>query len=314
MPEPYAGAMRELQQQIIAEMGVRPEIDPAAEVEARVRFLVDYLEATGATGFVLGISGGVDSTTAGRLAQLAVERRRAQLGVPDAVALGGPAAAAGTAPGEARAAADDAAPSREAPRFTAVRLPYRVQRDEADAQAAMDFVSADREVTFDIAGAVAGVAEEFAEAVGEPITDYNQGNVKARIRMVAQYAIAGAHGQLVIGTDHGAESVTGFFTKFGDGGADVLPLFGLDKRQIRAVARELGAPEHLWSKVPTADLLDGNPGRTDEDELGMTYEHIDDYLEGREIPEAVAEKLEGVWLRSRHKRTTPVTIHDDWWR
>ena len=293
MPEPYAGAMRELQQQIIAEMGVRPEVDPAAEVEARVRFLVDYLEATGASGFVLGISGGVDSTTAGRLAQLAVERRRAELGTE---------------------AGDDAAPSRENPRFTAVRLPYRVQADEADATAAMDFVGADGRVTLNIAEAVAGMASAFQEATGEPISDYNQGNVKARMRMVAQYAIAGAHGQLVIGTDHAAESITGFFTKFGDGGADVLPLAGLDKRQVRAVAKKLGAPEHLWAKVPTADLLDGSPGRADEDELGLSYEHIDDYLEGREIPEEAAEKLEGVWRRSRHKRTTPVTIHDDWWR
>ncbi|CAM3830121.1 ammonia-dependent NAD(+) synthetase [Micrococcus flavus] len=304
--------MRELQQQIIAEMGVRPRIDPAAEVEARVQFLVDYLEATGTSGFVLGISGGVDSTTAGRLAQLAVERRRAQLGVTDAVALGGPVA--GAVPGEAGSGAHAPAPSRENPRFTAVRLPYRVQQDEADAQAAMDFIDADEERTLNIAGGVDGLAEAFAEAAGEPLTDYNKGNVKARMRMVAQYALAGAHGQLVIGTDHGAESVTGFFTKFGDGGADVLPLFGLDKRQIRAVAEELGAPEPLWNKLPTADLLDGNPGRTDEDELGMTYEHIDDYLEGRQIPEAVAEKLEGIWLRSRHKRTTPVTIHDTWWR
>ena len=80
------------------------------------------------------------------------------------------------------------------------------------------------------------------------------------------------------------------------------------------LGRELGAPEPLWNKVPTADLLDGTPGQTDEAELGMTYEDIDDYLEGKDVPTEVAEKLEGIWLRSRHKRTTPVTIHDDWWR
>ena len=90
--------MRELQQRIIAQQGVLPEIDPAAEVERRVAFLADYLAATGASGFVLGISGGVDSTVGGRLAQLAAERRRAQLGVTDAVALGGPDT---TPPGEA---------------------------------------------------------------------------------------------------------------------------------------------------------------------------------------------------------------------
>lgn len=302
--------MRELQQQIIAEQGVRPEIDPAEEIERRVEFLVDYLEATGASGFVLGISGGVDSTVGGRLAQLAVERRRARLGATDAVALGGPEA---TPPGEAGAGAD-VVPSRENPRFTAVRLPYRVQHDEADAQAAMDFVDADQDVTLDIAAGVDGVASAFAEAMGEEMPDFDKGNVKARVRMTAQYAIAGAHGQLVIGTDQAAEAVTGFYTKFGDGGADVLPLAGLTKRQVRALGRELGAPEHLWNKVPTADLLDGTPGQTDEDELGMSYEHIDDYLEGREIPAAEAEKLEGIWRRSRHKRTMPVGVHDDWWR
>ncbi|MBD4206915.1 NAD(+) synthase, partial [Xanthomonas citri pv. citri] len=88
---------------------------------------------------------------------------------------------------------------------------------------AMDFVGADQDVTLNIAEAVQGLAAAFAEGVGEPISDYNQGNVKARIRMTAQYAVAGAHGQLVIGTDHAAEAVTGFYTKFGDGGADVLP-------------------------------------------------------------------------------------------
>ena len=314
--------MRELQQRIIEEMGVKPEIDPAEEVHRRVRFLADYLQSTEAAGFVLGISGGVDSTTAGRLAQLAVEGTRAELGVTDAVAMGGPVLRGGQGGGETPRGGQASKPtaetlpkpSKQNPQFTAVRLPYRVQADEAEAQQAMDFIDADIDRTLNIAGGVDGLAEAFAEATGEPITDYNKGNVKARVRMVAQYALAGQHGQLVIGTDHGAESVTGFFTKFGDGGADVLPLFGLNKRQVRAVAKELGAPESLWSKVPTADLLDDNPGRTDEDELGLSYEHIDDYLEGREVPAEVAEKIEATWLRTRHKRTTPVTILEDWWR
>lgn len=304
--------MRELQQRIIEEMGVRPEIDPAEEVHRRVRFLADYLQATGSAGFVLGISGGVDSTAAGRLAQLAVERARAELGVTDAVAMGGPVLRAGSA--HRPTAETLPTPSPQNPRFTAVRLPYNVQADESEAQQAMDYIDADIDRTLNIAGGVDGVAAAFAEAAGEPISDYNKGNVKARVRMVAQYALAGQHGQLVVGTDHGAESVTGFFTKFGDGGADVLPLFGLNKRQVRLVAKELGAPEALWSKVPTADLLDERPGQADEAELGLSYDHIDDYLEGREVPAEVAERIESIWLRTRHKRTTPVTILEDWWR
>lgn len=273
--------MRAQQRVIIEEFGVRPEIDPADEVERRVRFLVDYLAATRARGYVLGISGGLDSTLAGRLAQLAVEKVRAEGGAAE---------------------------------FVAMRLPYNVQHDEADAAAAVAFVAADETVTFNVAPAVDGFEHEYDRAAGASMTDFTKGNTKARLRMIAQYAIAGDRGLLVIGTDHAAESVTGFFTKFGDGGADLLPLSGLNKRQNRALLQHLGAEERLWSKVPTADLLDDNVGRSDEDELGLRYDDIDDYLEGREVPEEVAEKIETVWRRTRHKRTVPVTVADTWWR
>lgn len=273
--------MRAQQRVIIEEFGVRPEIDPAQEVQRRVQFLVDYLAATRTKGFILGISGGLDSTLAGRLAQLAVEKVRAEGGAAE---------------------------------FVAVRLPYNVQHDEADAAAAVAFVAADETITYNVAPAVDGFEAEYDRAVGTPMTDFTKGNTKARLRMIAQYAIAGDRGLLVIGTDHAAESVTGFFTKFGDGGADLLPLSGLNKRQNRALLKHLGADERLWSKMPTADLLDENAGRPDEDELGLRYDDIDDYLEGREVPEAVAEKIETVWLRTRHKRTVPVTVADTWWR
>lgn len=274
--------MRELQAQIITSLGVKPVIDPAEEVDRRVQFLIDYMHASHTNGFVLGISGGVDSTLAGRLAQLAVEKLAAQGEQAD---------------------------------FVAVRLPYGVQADEADAQAAMDFIDAKTEVTFNIKAGADGIEEAFEQALaGEQITDFNKGNVKARQRMVAQYAIAGQRNLLVIGTDHAAESVTGFFTKFGDGGADILPLFGLDKGQNRQLLQYLGAPEALWSKVPTADLLDGQPGRADEDELGISYDQIDAYLEGREVPDEVAENIESRYLRTRHKRALPVEIRDTWWR
>ncbi|MGD7786887.1 ammonia-dependent NAD(+) synthetase [Propionibacteriaceae bacterium Y1700] len=273
--------MRNLQRTIVDEFGVKPEIDPVHEVEARIAFLADYLQATGTKGFVLGISGGVDSTLAGRLAQLTVERIRE----------GG---------GEAT--------------FVAVRLPYKVQHDEADAAAAIDFIAPDEVVTFNIAGGVDGFESEYDRAVGTALTDFTKGNTKARLRAVAQYAIAGDRQLLVIGTDHGAESVTGFFTKFGDGAADVLPLFGLDKHQNRELVQHLGGPERLWAKAPTADLLDGDPGRSDEHELGLTYADIDAYLEGRDVSEEAAERIEAAWRRTRHKRTVPVTIFDTWWR
>lgn len=273
--------MRREQERIIADLNVSATIDPADQIEARVAFLDDYLTATGAAGLVLGISGGQDSSLAGRLCQLAVERRRAR--------------------------GADAS-------FVAVRLPFRVQADEEDAQAAAGFIRPDRLVTFNIERAVEGLAAEYVEALGEPLDDFTKGNVKARERMVAQYAIGGAHRMLVVGTDHAAEAVTGFFTKYGDGGADVLPLTGLTKRQGKALLAELDAPARLYEKSPTADLLDDLPGKTDEDELGLTYEDIDDYLEGRDVADGIAENIETRYGMTAHKRTVPVSMFDGWWR
>lgn len=273
--------MTSMQREIAAALGVTPQIDPAAEIARRRDFLADYVRSTGARGLVLGISGGQDSSLAGRLAQLAVEQIRAG---------GGEAA------------------------FTAVRLPYRVQADEADAQLALDFIRADDAIVVDIAPGVDGINAAYEVGAGAPLTDYNKGNVKARMRMIAQYAIAGERGALVIGTDHAAEAITGFFTKHGDGAADVLPLSGLTKRQGRALLVQLGAPARLYEKVPTADLLDNKPGQTDEAELGLSYEQIDDYLEGREVDAAVAAALEARYRMSAHKRTVPVGPADDWWR
>lgn len=273
--------MNPLQARIIYDLNVVPSIDPAEQVAARVGFLKDYLLASKARGFVLGISGGQDSSLAGRLCQLAVEQLRAE----------------GT----------DAT-------FIAVRLPYRVQADESDAQLALDFISPDREITFNIERGVDGVDAEYIDATGDPLLDFTKGNVKARMRMIAQYAIAGQHGLLVVGTDHAAEAVTGFFTKFGDGGADLLPLSGLTKRQGRSMLQHLDAPERLYLKAPTADLLDGIPGQTDEANLGLTYQQIDDYLEGEEVAPEVAVAIEERYLATQHKRREPVTMFDDWWR
>ncbi|MEF3403981.1 ammonia-dependent NAD(+) synthetase [Agromyces sp. CCNWLW203] len=273
--------MRELQSRIIAELNVTPIIDPAEEVRARIDFLKAYVRATGAKGLVLGISGGQDSTLAGRMCRLAVEE------------LGAEGVAA---------------------RFIAVRLPYGVQRDEDDAQLALNFIEPQETVVFNVKDGVDGLTEDFAEATGVPLSDFGKGNVKARMRMVAQYALAGEGGMLVVGTDHAAEAITGFFTKFGDGGADVLPLTGLTKRQGRSLLEHLGAPERLYLKVPTADLLDTNPGQSDEANLGLSYADLDAYLEGHEIDEAVAERIEARFLQTRHKRTVPVSMFDDWWR
>ncbi|MGW0175553.1 ammonia-dependent NAD(+) synthetase [Rhodococcus sp. NPDC003322] len=279
--------MATLRARILEELGAKPTIDPAAEVRERVDFLKAYLRSTPAKGFVLGISGGQDSTLAGRLCQLAAE--------------------------ELRAEGHDA-------EFVAVRLPYGVQADEHDAQIALKFIQPDRSITVNIKPGADAAATESAAGLAEilghigELRDYVRGNVKARERMVVQYAIAGELGHLVVGTDHAAEAITGFFTKYGDGGVDVTPLTGLSKRQGAALLQHLGAPETSWRKVPTADLEDDRPALPDEEALGLRYSEIDDYLEGRTVTPRVAEKLETMYLNTRHKRNVPVSPLDDWWK
>ncbi|MEU8663936.1 ammonia-dependent NAD(+) synthetase [Actinoplanes philippinensis] len=273
--------MANLRERILAELGVKAAVEPAEEIRERVGFLKDYLRSTPVGGYVLGISGGQDSTLAGRLCQLACEELRAEGG--DAV-------------------------------FVAVRLPYGVQADEADAQAALAFIGPDRSIEVDVKPGADAVGVAVAAGLGDGLRDFVRGNVKARERMVVQYAIAGQLGLLVAGTDHAAEAVTGFFTKYGDGGVDVTPLTGLTKGQGAALLRELGAPPSTWQKVPTADLEDDRPALPDEVALGLTYREIDDYLEGAEVTAEVAARVERLFLATRHKRALPVTPLDRWWR
>ncbi|WP_288873474.1 ammonia-dependent NAD(+) synthetase [uncultured Corynebacterium sp.] len=274
--------MSAMQSEIIAALGVSPVIDPAAEIDRRVQFLADYLDRTGAKGYVLGISGGQDSTLAGKLAQLAVVKRR-----------------------EAGSAAE----------FVAVRLPHGVQADEDDAQLALRFIAPDETVTVDIEPATTALSGAVAGTLGvEGLGDFNKGNVKARMRMIAQYAIAGERGLLVIGSDHAAENVTGFFTKHGDGAADLIPLAGLNKRQGATMLKHLDADPRLWEKVPTADLEEDRPALPDEEALGITYAHIDDYLEGKTIPADAQKRLEHLWRIGQHKRHMPPGPADTWWR
>lgn len=255
--------------------------DAAHEADRRIDFLARYLRDSGAAGYVLGISGGVDSSTAGRLAQLACERIR-----------------------------DDGGDAT----FVAVRLPYRVQRDEEDAQRALDFIDADEVMTVDIGPGVDALWDELVSAGLDPhddVDEFHKGNVKARMRMVTQYAIAGTRGMLVIGTDQAAEAVVGFFTKFGDGAADVTPLFGLPKRRVRDVARHLGAPDVLVEKVPTADLESDRPLLADEVALGVSYDAVDDYLEGRSVSAEDEATILRWYDRTGHKRALPVTPDGD---
>ncbi|MFC9158392.1 ammonia-dependent NAD(+) synthetase [Streptomyces bauhiniae] len=265
------------QKEIARDLQVPESFDAEREIERRTAFLAERLTSTGLRSLVLGISGGVDSTTAGRLCQLAVE--------------------------QARAAGHEAT-------FYAMRLPYGVQADEADAQLALDFIRPDRTLTVDIRpasdaalDAVVAGGVVFRDAYHQ---DFVQGNIKARQRMIAQYAVAGAQDGLVVGTDHAAEAVSGFFTKYGDGAADVVPLTGLTKRRVRAVADALGAPAELVWKTPTADLETLDPGKADETALGVTYDDIDDLLEGKPVAEPAYTTIVDRYHRTEHKRRLPL--------
>lgn len=272
-----------LQTEIIQELGVSPEIDASAEIRKSIEFLKSYLKKYPfLKSFVLGISGGQDSSLAGRLAQLAMEEMRAETG--------------------------DASYQ-----FIAIRLPYGEQADEADATRALNFIQPDVSLSVNIKGAVDAQVAAIEEN-DLTISDFNKGNMKARQRMITQYAVAGENNGAVIGTDHAAENITGFFTKHGDGGADILPLFRLNKRQGKMLLKELGADEAIYLKIPTADLEDGKPLVADEVALGVTYDDIDDYLEGREISTDAQTKIENWWNKTQHKRHLPITIFDDFWK
>lgn len=276
-----------LRQRLLATYGVTAA---GFDVEVACRERIDYLKAflvsTGLYGFVLGISGGVDSTTAGRMAQLACEELRK----------------------EGRSAS-----------FWAVRLPSGIQRDEAEAQAALLFIQADRVLTINIGAASEALSvacqdgEEngVADVRSTAVMDYHKGNIKARMRMAAQYHVAALYNAAVLGTDHNAEAVMGFFTKFGDGAADLTVLDGLNKRQVRACGAYLGAPGALTNKVPTADLEELDPGKTDESVFGFTYPELDDFLEGKSISEAAEDRILRGFESTEHKRQPIVSFGQD---
>lgn len=275
--------MRKQQAEIISALHVLPEINPQKEIRRSVDFLKAYLTKNSfLKSLVLGISGGQDSTLAGILSQTAITEIRNETGDSDY-------------------------------QFYAVRLPYGKQADEADAMAAIKVMKPDQVLRIDIQ-AMTDATEAAVAENQMPISDFNKGNVKARQRMVAQYAIAGEVHGAVVGTDHAAESVTGFYTKFGDGAADVTPLWRLDKRQGKLMLKELGVPAKLYEKVPTADLEDNRPALPDEVALGVTYQEIDDYLEGKEIKEKAAQTIENWYAKTQHKRHLPITVYDEFWK
>ncbi|KPL57667.1 ammonia-dependent NAD(+) synthetase [Rossellomorea vietnamensis] len=275
--------MDSLQKQIVEEMMVSPEINPQEEIRRSVDFMKAYLKKHSfMKSLVLGISGGQDSTLLGKLAQMAIDEMNQESGSSDYA-------------------------------FYAVRLPYGEQGDAQDAIDAVEFINPSVSMTVNVQPAVDASVETLKKN-GIELSDFVKGNEKARERMKVQFAIAAMKDGVVLGTDHSAEAVTGFYTKYGDGAADLVPLFRLNKRQGRMLLIELGCPEHLYNKKPTADLEEDRPQLSDEEALGVTYDQLDDYLEGKEVPAEARKTIEGHYLKTQHKRHLPVTVFDDFWK
>ncbi|MFD2115403.1 ammonia-dependent NAD(+) synthetase [Paenibacillus yanchengensis] len=262
-----------LQQEIIARFKVKPEIDVEQERELRVNYLKLYLQRAGATGYLIAISGGLDSAVAAGLCKQATDELSSETGQPYVtLALFQP-----------YAEQSDIAHSYEVADAFQLSL-----RTETNIEEAVDEISLEVEHSFK------------AIQKSRHISHATKGNIKARTRMVMQYAIAQELNLLVVGTDHASEAITGFFTKWGDGAVDLEPLQSLNKRQVYQLGALIGVPTSVMEKTPTAGLWDG---QTDENELGIKYSDINNYLEGKAIDPVAQEKLEKQYLRSEHKRS-----------
>ncbi|QJC51018.1 ammonia-dependent NAD(+) synthetase [Paenibacillus albicereus] len=262
-----------LQQDIIAALGVKPSIDPEQEIRRRVDFLKEYVVGAGASGLLIAISGGIDSAVAAGLCKRATDELTQEKG-REYMTLG-------------------------------VFQPYGEQSDIAHSYEVAEAFELKHRVETNIAEAVDEIALEVEHALksiglSRHVNRGVKGNIKARTRMVTQYALAGELNLLVVGTDHASEAITGFYTKWGDGAVDITPLSTLNKHQVRQVAAALGVPQSVLDKAPTAGLWEG---QTDEGELGIKYDDNSAYLEGREIPEAARELLEKQYLKTQHKRS-----------
>jgi NAD+ synthase len=262
-----------LQQDIIARLGVKPQIDVDEEIRSRVDFLKSYVKQANAGGLLIAISGGLDSAVAAGLCKKATDELSAETGKPYMT--------------------------------VGVLQPYGEQVDIEDSRAVVQAFGLKHAAEMNIQEAVDEITLESEYALknlgfSRHLSRGGKGNVKARTRMVMQYAIAFELGLIVVGTDHASEAITGFYTKWGDGAVDVTPLSTLNKRQVRQLAVRLGVPDSIVNKAPTAGLWDG---QTDEGELGITYDENSDYLEGKDIDAKAKEKLERQYLKTEHKRS-----------
>ena len=222
------------------------------------RFLKQYLEDAHCEKYILGISGGVDSSLCAALARNAVGKDRLLcLIIP------------------IESHPDD-------------------EKDALDLAKQLDL----NYVTIDATNIFRSYVKDF-ESLGETFDRATLGNLKARIRMSILYAYAQKYRGLVIGTDNADERYTGYFTKWGDGAADLLPIVYLTKDEVVEASKILGVPTRLAERTPSAGLFEG---QTDEKEMGVTYKDLDDYLLGKKVSKEAEERILRLHRISEHKR------------
>jgi len=239
------------------------------EVDYLVNWLQEQVEQANVKGLVVGLSGGLDSAVVANLIKRAVPNDSLAVIMPCESPLED---------------LEDAAALVEQARITDLTIDLTATYQQL-------FTTIGRELK--------------ENDVHQPENDQlASANLKARLRMVTLYTIATNHNYLVVGTDNAAEWYTGYFTKYGDGGVDINPLVHLTKGRVKEMAEFLGVPQQIIDKKPSAGLW---AGQTDENEMGTTYDMIDDYLLGKNIPDHDRELIETMYNRTKHKRTVAAT-------
>jgi NAD+ synthase len=251
----------------------------SADVDHLVRWLDERLQTAGSKGFVVGLSGGIDSAVVARLCQIA--RPGETLGV--------------------------LMPCHSDPRD---ELDARIVADQFRLQTIrIDLAPVYDRLLVDLGSALASTGAPRERPPDDPRARLPMANVKPRLRMTTLYFVANSLNYLVVGTGNRSELTIGYFTKHGDGGVDLLPLAGLVKSQVRALARELAVPSPIIEKPPSAGLW---LGQTDETEMGFTYADLEQYLNGGPdaVAPAIAMKIDRMARASEHKRQRPLTPED----
>ncbi|HEY4601182.1 MAG TPA: NAD(+) synthase [Cerasibacillus sp.] len=235
------------------------------KVTAIVTWLREQVEQSNTKGLIVGVSGGLDSAVVAFLIKKAFPNHS-----------------------------------------ISVIMPIKSNPEEMTHAKQVNVACGIKELTIDLTTIHEAMFNQINDELNEDVNDANQrladANLRARLRMSTLYTVATNYNYLVVGTDNKAEWYTGYFTKYGDGGVDLLPIIDLTKAEVREMAAYLGVPKEVIEKEPSADLWEG---QTDEKEMGTTYDMIDAYLNGEPIPEEHQKIIKAMHKRTEHKRHTP---------